>query len=136
MYKYSRKATGVKPFCISDGNIDYKDELICDIISRYKNHPSIVKVKEMILHNDAFSQLFNLKEISQTEVQMLFKELDTNTSTGEDKIPPKLVKLASRVLIPPVTNAISIRIHSSVFPDKAKQAAVTPLDKHTVPNMY
>ena len=61
------KTTGVKPFCLSDGNFNNKDELICDIISRYKNHPSIVKVKEMILHNDAFSQLFNFKEISQTE---------------------------------------------------------------------
>ena len=60
---------------------------------------------------------------------MLFKELDTNTSTGEDKIPPKLVKLASKFLIPPLTNAINISIHSSVFPDKAKWEAVTPLDK-------
>ena len=123
------KTTGVKPFCLSDGNFNNKDELICDIISRYKNHPSIVKVKEMILHNDAFSQLFNFKEISQTEVQMLFNELDTNTSTGEDKIPPKLVKLASKFLVTPLTNAINISIHSSVFPDKAKRAAVTPLDK-------
>ena len=94
------KTTGVKPFCISYGNFKNKNEFICDIISRYKNHPSIVKVKEMILHNEAFSQLFNFKEISQTDVQMLFKELDTNTSTGEDKIPPKLVKLASKCLIP------------------------------------
>ena len=34
------KTTGVKPFCLSDGNFNNKDELICDIISRYKNHPS------------------------------------------------------------------------------------------------
>ena len=53
------KTTGVKPFCISDGNSKNKNEFICDIISRYKNHPSIVKVKEMILHNEAFPQLFN-----------------------------------------------------------------------------
>ena len=102
------KTTGVKPFCISDGNFKNKNELICDIISRYKNHPSIVKVKEMILHNEAFPQLFNFKEISQTDVRMLFKELDTNTSTGEDKIPPKLVKLASKFLIKPLTTSNQI----------------------------
>ena len=60
--------TGIKPFCISDGNFNKKNEFIWDIISRYKNHPSIVKVKEMILHNEAFSQLLNFKEISQIDV--------------------------------------------------------------------
>ena len=55
------KTMGVKSFCISDGNFKNKNEFICDIISRYKNHPSIVKVKKMILHNEAYPQLFNFK---------------------------------------------------------------------------
>ena len=38
------KTTTVKPFCISDGNFNNKEELIFDIINRNKNHPSIVKI--------------------------------------------------------------------------------------------
>ena len=59
----------------------------------------------------------------------LFKELNINTSTGEDKIPPKLVKLASQYLVQPLTNAINSSIRSCVFPNNAKRAAITPLDK-------
>ena len=58
----------------------------------------------------------------------LFKELNINTSTGEDKIPPKLVKLASQNLVQPLTNAINSSILSCVFPNNAKREAVTPLN--------
>ena len=76
-----------------------------------------------------FLETFHFKEISHTDVYKLFKGLDTKTSTGEDKIPPKLVKLAAESLIAPLTNAINSSIRSSIFPDEAKRAAVTPLDK-------
>ena len=55
--------------------------------------------------------------------------MDVNVSTGEDKIPPKLVKLAKKYLVKPLTKAINISINSSVFPKMAKRAAVSPLDK-------
>ena len=64
-----------------------------------------------------------------TDVYKLFKGLHPKASTGEDKIPPKLVKLAEKSLISPLTNAINSSIRSSIFPHKAKRAAVTPLDK-------
>ena len=76
-----------------------------------------------------FLETFNFKEINHTDVYKLFKGLDTKTSTGEDKIPPKLVKLAEKSLISPLTNAINSSIRSRIFPHKAKRAAVTPLDK-------
>ena len=56
-------------------------------------------------------------------------ELNTKTSTGKDKIPPKLAKLASEYLVKPLTDAINSSIRSSFFPNKAKRAAITPLDK-------
>ena len=55
--------------------------------------------------------------------------MNTNTSTGEDKIPTKLVKLAKNHLVKPLKEAINSSIISNIFPNKAKRAAVTPLDK-------
>ena len=45
------------------------------------------------------------------------------------KIPPKLVHLAARELSVPLTKAINISTRNSTFPERAKKAAVTPLDK-------
>ena len=76
-----------------------------------------------------FLETFHFKDINHSDVYKLFKGLDTKTSTGEDKIPPKLVKLAAESLIAPLTNEINSSIRSSIFPHKAKRAAVTPLYK-------
>ena len=59
----------------------------------------------------------------------LLKGLNTKTSTGEDKIPPKLVKLAIQSLSKPLRDAINSSIFNSIFQKKAKIAIVSPLDK-------
>ena len=55
--------------------------------------------------------------------------MNDKKSTGEDKIPPKLVHLAARELSVPLTKVINISIRNSTFPERAENAAVTPLDK-------
>ena len=42
-----------------------------------------------------FLETCHFKETNHTDVNKLFKGPDTKTSAGEDKIPPKLVKLAA-----------------------------------------
>ena len=65
----------------------------------------------------------------ENAIKILFLDLNTKISTGEDKIPTKLVKLARNYLVKPLKNAINSSIRSSLFPNKAKRAVVTPLDK-------
>ena len=48
-----------------------------------------------------------------------------------DKIPTKLVKLASSFLSKPLGTAINHILASSKFPDKGKIATVIPIDKKT-----
>ena len=55
--------------------------------------------------------------------------MDSKTSTGEDQIPTKLVILAKDYLVKPLNHAINSSIRNNTFPNKAKYAAVTPLDK-------
>ena len=120
------KSSGIKPNSIIYEDAKNKEVVIMNIITKFKEHPSIIKIKE---NNTDTSNVFLFKEISQTEIKKLFMELNTKTSTGEDKIPPKLAKLASEYLVKPLTDAINSSIRSSIFPKKAKRAAITPLDK-------
>ena len=55
--------------------------------------------------------------------------MDGKKSPGEDNIPQKLVSLASAELTAPLTNAINSSIRNSQFPEKAKRASISPLDK-------
>ena len=50
----------------------------------------------MILCNDTFPKLFNYKEIKMLYKCCLKNLTQVATSTGEETIPPKLVKLASK----------------------------------------
>ena len=48
-----------------------------------------------------------------------------------DKIPQKLIKLAAGVLAAPLSKTINNSISKGVFPNEAKIALVSPLDKKT-----
>ena len=78
-------------------------------------------IVSLSLHNH---QYFNRDKISR-------KNVDLKKSTGIDKIPPKLVQLSADILSTPLSNAINNSILKGKFPDDAKVASVSPLDKHT-----
>ena len=61
------------------------------------------------------------QKLNESDIIKIFKELNTNTSTGEDKIPKKLVKLAKNHLVKPLKEAINSSIISNIFPNKAKR---------------
>ena len=76
--------------------------------------------------NPNISDFFNFKEVNETDIE---NKLDSKTSTGEDQIPTKLVILAKDYLVKPLKHAINSSIRNNTFPNKAKYAAVAPLDK-------
>ena len=119
------KSSGIKPSCLSNIKEKNNEEIISSILKKYENHPSVAKIKK----NKNENSNFRFHEIEEDEIKNLFHKINIKKSTGEDQIPPKLVKLSSKHLLKPVTNAVNSSIRSSVFPKKAKRAAVTPLDK-------
>ena len=119
------KSSGIKPNFINYGDNINKKEIVENIVKNFENHPSIIKIKETNTNTD----LFHFKKIDENDIKKLFLGINTKTSTGEDKIPTKLAKLARNHLLKPLKNAINSSIRSSIFPNKAKRAAVTPLDK-------
>ena len=59
------------------------------------------------------------------------KKVNSKKGPGIEKIPTKLVKLASDILAEPLSIAINNSISTSTFPNNAKIASVVPVDKKT-----
>ena len=68
---------------------------------------------------------------NDVEVEKMLKSLNSKEAAGTDRLPIKLVKLASKVL----SKSLSIAMHNSItlstFPDRAKVATVVAIDKKT-----
>ena len=61
-------------------------------------------------------QPFLLKNVEEKEILKLLKDLDVKNSTGEDKLPPKLVKCAESYIYKPLTLIINQSFKPSTFP--------------------
>ena len=67
--------------------------------------------------------------IKSDELKSILKSLDPSKSTGIDGISPKMLKLASDVLLPSLLQMINISLHSGIFPNVLKEARVFPIHK-------
>ena len=70
-------------------------------------------------------------KITTEEINTILKSLNSRKAPGIDKIPTKLVNLASDFLAEPLPIAINNSISTSTFPNNAKIASVVPIDKKT-----
>ena len=87
-----------------------------------------MSVKSQLSSNNTVA---SARQVTSNEVNLILKSLNTKKASGTDKIPTKLVKLASNFLLKPLVTAINNSLASSNFPDIAKVATVIPIDKKT-----
>ena len=118
------KANGRKPNSITkDVGISDDRQIVRLIQEKYKDHPSVLAI---IQNPEQVLDTFTFQEIEHKEVAQPLKSLDGRKSTGEDKIPPKLVSLAANELTNILTTAVNCSIRNSRFANDAKKAAVCP----------
>ena len=82
---------------------------------------------------------FCLTPTSIEEVSKLLEALPTRKATGLDNISSRLLKEATPVIAPSLTNIINLSLSTGVFPDKWKYAKVFPIFKEgerSDPNNY
>ena len=82
-------------------------------------------------HLSSNNTLASERPFTSNIVNLILKSVKTKKASGTDKIPTKLVKLASDFLSTPLAKVINNSIASSKFPDIAKVATVIPIDKKT-----
>ena len=91
----------------------------------YGNHPRIIEITKVTKNEPAFS----FKQVAEEKFLKLLKNTDVKKSTGEEKLPPKLVKCAASYIYKSYTLIINQSLKTSAFPNNEKPAVVTPLDK-------
>ena len=100
----------------ADINITNDTNSLDNIISSFKHHPSILKIKQHMKNVTKF----NFKKVSVNEIRAQIKSLDASKATGPDKIPPKILKLAISEIEQPLTDIFNESLESKSFPSNLK----------------
>ena len=75
------------------------------------------------------SKSFFMSPVTETEILINLKKLDTRKSTKINDIPIKFLKVASVVIAPLLTNMINCCIRQEITPDVLKTAQIIPIYK-------
>ena len=73
--------------------------------------------------------IFSIPEISKEYIEKFLKHIDVSKATGCDNIGPRLLKIAAPHIAETITYICNQSIKTSHFPEKWKEAKVTPLHK-------
>ena len=67
---------------------------ILEIIENYRNHPSIIKVKDIVKEKP----ICNFPKATTEDINEIIKSLNPNKATGPDQIPLKIIKTTANVI--------------------------------------
>ena len=125
-------SSGKKPHNVVEDYLkEHKKTINCPldkikiIKKEFQSHPSIVAVKS---HVKTF-EMFSFREVTPEEVKIILKKINTKKSTGEDKIPPKLINCAADIIFGPLSKVINQSLNKYFFPNRAKRGLIAPIDK-------
>ena len=109
------------------GNFDYNLEIspVENIIHKYRNHPSILKIKEVT----TVEEPFHFSESEEADISSKITKLNIKKSTTFKNIPTKILVVTSDIISPFLTNINNdAKLHSD-FPNSLKLADITPIHK-------
>jgi hypothetical protein len=126
--KTRRIPTEVEHLGVKASNIDTGCQLFSDyFLSTFQPKSDVTThLPEAPQYGDESLSSFT---ISSAEVEQCLNNLDNNKSPGPDSIPIKVLKYCSKSLSPPLTAIFNHSIKSGTFPNKWKNAYVTPVLK-------
>ena len=119
--------TGNAPVNIADTMAENSlpSDIINKIIETYKNHPSVTEINKAFVVDSKFK----FKEVLPNYINGLLHDVNPKKSTGDDYLPPKIVKISADSITIPMTNIVNASIKSQIFPSSAKSAAICPIYK-------
>ena len=98
-------------------------------INTYKNHPSILLIKQKIENVDHF--WFKVVSISETEKEL--RELNSNKTTTFGNIPTKILNQSSKSCSDTLQKLFNDALRDGYFPDKLKCTDIAPVFKKDDP---
>ena len=103
---------------------DFEEDQLSSIINKYKNHPSIKKIKS----NYAINHKFSFKPVTVKDIENIIKNIPVNKAAGGE-IPINILKQSGftyEMIKDCVNDSIILK---DVFPDSLKLANITPAHK-------
>ena len=111
----------MKPEKVVCHNEEFDKRIVLhNIIKKYENHFSIIKIKNNMSVKSHFSSnntLASGRQVTSDEVSLILKSITTKRASSSDKIQIKPVKLAAHFLSTLIAKAINKRLASSKFHD-------------------
>lgn len=95
-------------------------------------NPDFDRLKSFCNSKISNDTTFTIPPVTFSMVEQLLRTLDTNKATGSDNLGPRLLKISAPYIAESITYIYNESITSSVFPQKWKEAKVTPLFKNGV----
>ena len=98
------RSSGLKPEKMEfENSLDTSRNILHSVIDRYKNHPSILKIKSEVSSKSCSDSDFSRNIlVTSDEVEKILKSLNPKKAAGTDRLPIKLIKLASEFLSKPL----------------------------------
>ena len=99
-------------------NLDY-------IIEYYKNHPSVLKIKEHI----TTLEKFNFSDVAICDIFEEISKLDPSKASVTDDLPTKTLIRTKDIISEPLAKVFNKSKNNCIFPKTLKLAEVTPIHK-------
>ena len=114
----------IQEFDTSEYSTDPELDKTYNIIENFKNHPSILKIKE----NVRVETKFHFDEINEVGIKDNINSLDKKKPTTFNNIPTRLL-VENNDISPFITDICNESISNVDFPDSLKLADITPAHK-------
>ena len=115
----------IQGFATNDFIHDPESNPIDNIIEKFRNHPSIFKIKEIL----PMGSVFHFTASSETDILDKINSLNIKKPTNSNNIPAKFLVATSDIISPFIAKLDNEAKSNSEFPDPLKMADITPIHK-------
>ena len=115
----------IEPFVEESINESNSEDSIENIVMKYSQHPSILKIKDYVMIEDPFS----FKNITSHDFENQIKTLDPKKATVENDIPTRMLIETNQLSSVFLTKIYNDSKDDLVFPGTLKNADVVPIHK-------
>ena len=105
--------------------ITHDTKTVSEIIKKFENHPSVLKIKEYVNTEEKFS----FTEVTSDEFQCEINQLDIKKATVENDIPAKVLIGTKDIIAGHLSSIYNNSRDDKNFPNSLKLADVTPIHK-------
>ena len=101
---------------------------IDNIILTYRNHPSVIKIRDRIENRKQFTK-FSFSHVTPSHIEAVIAGLNPQKAVGYDYIPPRVLIETVSIVKQPLSLIFNTSVDECIFPSKLKFANVSPLFK-------